>query len=406
MSAGRWDADSDRLITRPDVPAMDGEDEPRLVRLHHIESASRVLRDAARTRQAGFTSERIPHWMFRRRPILFDDGEAHDRHRSELARFFAPQVLQRRHGSFIRQTAQERVGRARAAGGCLLDELALHYSVAVASAIVGLTESPVEQLAQRLTRFFEQPPVDHTKLGHGRTTKQWIEAARRALVPLLDFHLRDVRPAIKRRRKQRADDIISFLLDQGYRPSEVLMECLTYGTAGMVTTREFICAAFWHLARNEPLRDRYLGADQRTRHRLLHEIIRVEPPVGHLYRRVVADDGPDEARAEPQRCPYPAGTLVDIDVRAANLDPERFGERPGVICPDRDLRASDRSGLSFGDGPHRCPGAPLALLETDALLLELFAAGATVVTEPVVQWDTLLEGYQLREFRIGFASGA
>ena len=101
---------------------------------------------------------------------------------------------------------------------------------------------------------------------------------------------------------------------------------------------------------------------------------------------------------------YTPGTLIDIDVRAANLDPGCFGERPGSIRPDRELRASERSGLSFGDGSHRCPGAPLAMIETDALLLELCKAGPIVLSEPVVEWDTLLEGYQLRGFRIGSVS--
>lgn len=402
MSRQRDDAANDRLIGRPAAPEMPGELDPKLVRLRDIESASVVLRDAARTRQAGFTSERIPSWLFRRRPILVDDGDEHDQHRKELARFFAPQMIERRHGAFIRETAKARVALARARGGCLMDHLALHYSVEVASRIVGLTESPTEKLAERLTRFFDQPPVDHTKIGHGRTTTQWIEAAHRALVPLMAFHLRDVLPAIRRRRRHHEDDIISFLLDKGYRPGEILMECLTYGTAGMVTTREFICAAFWHLTSDAELRARYVASDERTRHRILHEIIRLEPPVGHLYRRVVdADNAQSSAR-----CPYPEGSLVDIDVATANLDPTRFGERPGALCPERELRASERSGLSFGDGAHRCPGAPLATLETDALLLELCAANPTVVSEPVVEWDTLIQGYQLRGFRIGFPDGS
>ena len=402
MNDERRKTADDRLIARPPLPELPGEHDPKLVRLHDIESASSVLRDAARTKQAGFTSERIPRWMFARRPILIDDGETHDRHRRELTRFFAPQVLERRHGEFIREAARERVVRARESGGCLVDQLALLYSVTVASRIVGLTESPADQLAQRLTRFFEQPPVDHTKLGHGRTSGQWAAAARRALLPLLSFHLRDVRPAIRRRRRRRDDDIISFLLDRGYRSREILMECLTYGTAGMVTTREFICAAFWHLTSDAALRERYLRADERTRHRILHEIIRIEPPVGHLYRRVTGAAPSGEGGGAPEGCPYAPGTLIDVDVREANLDPGRFGERPGSIRPDRELRASERSGLSFGDGSHRCPGAPLAMIETDALLLELCRAGPTVLSEPVVEWDTLLEGYQLRGFRVGF----
>lgn len=394
-------SDDDRLIFAPPQPGSGDTPDPGVVTLHDVDSAREVLRASTCTRQAGFTSERIPDWMFTHRPILFDDGEAHDEHRKRLARFFAPQVLAAKYQNFIVDAARESVEEARRQGAFDVDKLALHFSVRVASHIVGLTHGSTEARSQRLTRFFQQPPVVHTKPDHGRTTKQWIEAAQKALGPLIAFYLRDVRPVIKARKKQRQDDIISYLLDEGYNSREILMECMTYGTAGMVTTREFICAALWHLLRDDRLRSRYLSCDEAERTAILHEIIRIEPPVGHLYRRIAQDRTGKSADApEGSACPYSEGTLVDIDVREANLDPAIFGEDAGRIRPDRKLRAADRSGLSFGDGGHRCPGAPLAILETDALILELLRANPTMIREPEVEWDTLVEGYQLRGLRL------
>src|SRR5690606_17236441 len=104
--------------------------------------------------------------------------------------------------------------------------------------------------------------------------------------------------------------------------------------------------------------------------------------VGHLYRRVT--DGPTDG------CPYANGTLVDIDVRTANLDPNVYGEDAESLCPVRDVRASERVGLSFGDGEHRCPGQPLALKETDILMRELLCANPIVQSQPQVSWDTLI----------------
>ncbi|KAB1654097.1 cytochrome P450 [Pseudoclavibacter chungangensis] len=424
---------TDRLVPDPAPLGLPGEPEPALVRLTDVGTATGVLRDRTRTRQAGFTSERIPRWMFRRRPILFDDGPEHDAHRTELVAFFSPAALRRRHGDEIRTRARDDVERARVRGGCLVEELALCYSVGVASGIVGLTESDTDALAGRLTRFFRQPPVDHTLVGHGRTSRQWILAARRALGPLLGLYVHDVRPAIRRRRRHRRDDIISRLLDHGYRPSEILMECLTYGTAGMVTTREFIAVAFWHLVRDDVLRARFRAAGEDERHRILAEVIRLEPPVAHLYRRVVAPT-PHGASAERETradgrcpaagpttrptasgstraatsatgadgCPYADGTLVDVDVRAANIDAAVFGRDAARLDPDRPLRAADRPGLSFGGGGHRCPGSALAMMEADALLLALLDAEPRVVSEPRVEWDSLVEGYQLRGFRVAF----
>jgi len=398
----------DRLIDPPPrCPSAAPSTAQVVASLSSLDTAREALRLDA-TRQAGFTSERIPHWMFRHRPILFDDGPAHDEHRAQLARFFAPRVLRERHGEFITATAdaavREAVVIAHTAGACRVDEIALHFSVRVASQIVGLTESDAVARSRRLTRFFRQPPVDHTRTDYGRTTRQWITAAGRALGPLLVFHLRDVMPAVRARKRKPRDDIISYLLDRGYGRIEILMECLTYGTAGMVTTREFICAALWHLLREDRLRTHYLESDEAGRHALLHEIIRLEPPVGHLYRRV---QGTAEKPAAAPACPYSPGTLIDIHVRDTNTDAATYGPDAGRIILDRDLPASERSGLSFGDGSHRCPGAPLALMETDALILALLRAKPLLRSEPRVEWDTLIEGYQLRDFELSFdAPGA
>ncbi|WP_240423114.1 cytochrome P450 [Leucobacter sp. wl10] len=358
--------------------------------LDTLAAARQLLRARGVTTQAGFTAERIPRRLFEHRPILIDDGAQHDEHRRTLARFFAPAKLAQQHGDFIEQAAREAVEKARATGGCVVDELALHYSVTIASRIVGLTHAPVERLAERLTRFFRQPPVDHTASDYGRTRRDWMRAARNAIGPLIGLYLHDVRPAIRARRERRRTDIISHLIDLGYRPREILVECLTYGTAGMVTTREFISAACWRLLENDQLRERYLAAGRLERHAILAEIIRLEPPVSHLYRRVRADG----------QCPYPAGTLVDIDVGAANRDPEVFGDHAGRLCPGRKLPASEQTGLSFGDGAHRCPGAPLAMLEADALLTALLRADPVMRSAPSVHWETLIEGYQIRGLEI------
>ena len=53
-------------------------------------------------------------------------------------------------------------------------------------------------------------------------------------------------------------------------------------------------------------------------------------------------------------------------------------------------------GLSFGFGAHGCPGQPLALRETDALLYRLLALDVTKAAEPVISWDDLIEGYKVR----------
>lgn len=364
-----------------------------VVTLTGMAESQALLRAKIATTQAGFTAERIPARLFARRPILMDDGADHQEHRRQLVRFFSPRALEA-HRVFMERAAADLIDPARHAGAAQLDELALLFSVRVAAEIVGLGGTDTSALARRLEAFFQQPPVDHTRDDYGRTNKDWARAARDALVPLAQFYLHDVRPAIRARRSRPADDIISFLLERGYRPREILMECLTYGTAGMVTTREFISMAMLRLHETPEILARYRTAPVAERTAILSEIIRLEPPVAHLYRR---------AQAEAPGCPYPPGTLIDIDVRASNQDPRVFAPSPSKMCPERNLTAAERTGLSFGDGAHRCPGSSLALMETDVLITALLRAGATITVRPRRDFDTLVQGYQLRDFTLAFA---
>jgi cytochrome P450 len=66
----------------------------------------------------------------------------------------------------------------------------------------------------------------------------------------------------------------------------------------------------------------------------------------------------------------------------------------------------DAAALTFGDGAHRCPGQPLALLEADALLTRLLALNPRIVSEPELGWDDLIAGYTLRGFRLALPSTA
>ncbi len=386
---------SERLVERPGEPDGPGvERVGRVWRIRSFAAAQQVLRARHATTQAGFTAEAIPKGYLQHHPILMSDGPMHDEQRKKVARFFAPAVVTRRYEEQMERCADRLLDDA--GDEFPLDELALHYTVEVTAEVVGLTQSPPKKMAKRLVTFFNQPPFDITKPNLGRTNLQWAKAAFNGLLPIARFHLRDVRPAIKARRKAPADDIISHLIAEDYTDLDILVECVTYGTAGMVTTREYVCMAAMHLLRNDALRERYLVAERRERHAILTEIIRLEPVVGHHYRRVqepieVGDDGQTHT-LEP-------GDLVDVHVRATNADPSAVGDDPLQLDHCRKTAPGvDAAGLSFGDGAHKCPGQPLAVLEADVLLTRLLRRNPSVEREPDVGWDDLIAGYWLRGF--------
>ena len=187
----------------------------------------------------------------------------------------------------------------------------------MAAQVVGLTSSRLPGMEQRITAFVDgggdsEPGAAQIR-SRGAALKQQLNLA-------LFFAL-DVKPAIQARKKERRDDLISHLLDKNYNDVEILTECLTYGTAGMVTTREFISAAAWHLLQNPDLRGEYLHATEKERHAILHEILRLEPVVSTLYRRAEHDltiDGDN----------MPQGSLLALNVQEANTDERTVGERP------------------------------------------------------------------------------
>lgn len=355
------------------------------------EMVRQVLRGKDSTTQAGFTSESV-NMSRMRQPILFADGEEHRKQRSLIARFFAPKVVSRRY----RELMDERSDELLAAAGkrFMLDDLALECSVMIAAEVIGLTNSSTSGLSCRLERLFNQPEYDLAQEGGGRSRWTRLIAPVRGAMPLIPFYIRDVAPAIRARRKEPQQDVISHLVKEGYKGLEIMIECLTYGAAGMITTREFISMSAWHFFEKSELRDRYLVAGEKERLAILGEILRLEPVVGHLYRRAVKD-------LEVGNQIIPAGDLMDLYVRAANADEAVAGEAPLDLCPGRDVATGyGAEVMSFGDGVHKCPGNALAIQETDVLLQKLLAMPVTVVRPPTLSWDELITGYRLRGFEL------
>jgi cytochrome P450 len=207
-----------------------------------------------------------------------------------------------------------------------------------------------------------------------------------------NFFFRDVMPAISARRRQRQDDVISHLLDEGYSEMAIMIECMVYASAGMVTTREFIVMAAWHLFEKNALRQRFLTGDEEDQFAILEEILRLEPVAATVYRRAA------ENTDFPGIGPICADTLVDIDIRAANTDEAATGSCPYALDPDRAKRMKvSGSYMSFGDGNHRCPGAQVALNETRVFLDRLLRLpGIRLEQEPEIRWFDEVGSYELR----------
>jgi cytochrome P450 len=131
--------------------------------------------------------------------------------------------------------------------------------------------------------------------------------------------------------------------------------------AGNETTRNLIGNCLYRLATSPGLYAR-LRAEPRLLPILVEETLRCDSPVQVLGRAVLADTA-------IEGCPLRAGERVVFGIASANRD-ERAFECPAEFRLDR---PHPRDHLAFGTGPHVCPGAALARLETQAFL-EAFCA--------------------------------
>ena len=371
----------------PGCPAHAGADGVWTVQDY---SGARAVLRSTETRQAGFGIEHAARMEGRMRlPVLYRDGVEHREHRRQTAKYFTPRRVDTAYRSLMDRLADEQCDKLRRQGEADLSQLSFALAVAVAGEVVGLTESRRGGMAKRLDRFFEENvegPAYRPKVLLGKLRSSTTVAA---------FYWRDVRPSIVARRRQSRDDLISHLIGEGCSNSEILGECVTFAAAGMITTREFITVVAWHLFTDDELRRAYTEGGEKERVAVLHEILRLEPVVANLARWATAD-------IELGAVTIPAGARVDVGVAAANLDTEAVGADPGAVCPARPMGDGvGDAGLSFGDGPHRCPGAYIAIQETDIFLSKLFAMpGLRMVREPTVGIRAEIASYELSGLRV------
>lgn len=356
---------------------------------HRVSSfglARQMLRHRA-FKQAMMNGDRFPVSDPSQLPVFFLDGELHRRKRSTLAKFFSPRAIATLFHPVIERESARLVGDLRHTGQMRLDHASWLLAVAVAAEAVGLKFTRGDAMAERIEKivsYGEYPDMPLAKrLYASLMSKAWT----------LAFYVKDVRPAIAARRRQRGEDIISQLLDEGFSNVMILVECMVYATAGMTTTREFITMVAWHLFDRPDLREAFLSGSEAEQFAILEEVLRLEPVGGYLYRK--ADEAlPNELVGKAQ-----SGITYAINLRETNWDEAVAGSCPFSIDPGRARRMKEiGSYMAFGDGAHRCPGAQVALHETRMFIDMLFRVpDLKLATPPRLQWNKAMMSYELRD---------
>lgn len=381
VARGAAEARDDRKSAA--IAAANVRANPGAVVIEKFSFARDVLRSPA-MRQAGAGAEHIKLDNPEHVSVFFLDGELHKQRRSQLARYFTPKAIRDRHQKVMARTTEELIGKLRRDGAAQLDLLSMQLACDVAAEIVGLTNSDPEAMAKRIRMTFL------TIGGGDKGAPGWRRKAL-AVYRSMSFMWRDVMPAVRARRKAPRDDVISYCVQEGYSNKAILIECMTYATAGMLTTREFIVMVAWHLFEKDDLRRQFLEGDEAAQLAILEEILRLEPVAAMVHRRAAEDmTGSNGEQVK-------AGELYAVDMRAVNTDPEATGPCPFAIDPERAKRQRMTSAwMSFADGPHRCPGAQVALHETRVFLDALLRVpGVRLAKPPTLGWCAPIMGYEL-----------
>ncbi|QFZ20374.1 cytochrome P450 [Saccharothrix syringae] len=132
----------------------------------------------------------------------------------------------------------------------------------------------------------------------------------------------------------------------------------------------------------------------------VQEGLRHDPPTRNIPHYLVTRD------IELDGDTVPAGSIVMVNLGAANRDPDAFGADADRFDPFRRRGAGALTHATFGNGPHRCVGSRLATMEIEIALGEItrrwprarlvdpvddLARGAAVVINGFDRVDVLLE---------------
>lgn len=310
-------------------------------------------------------------------PVFFLEGADHRKKRADIARYFTPRAIETRYRLIMKQVTAEQIDQLRRTGTGQIDLMSFDLAVAVAADIVGLTVTDRKKMARRLAQSLAAAFYHRFDL----ISRLRVNAAK--FFNQIDFYFNDVRPTIRERRKQPREDIISHLIGLGLSDRSIMMECMTYAAAGMVTTREFIVIAAWHMFENTGLKARFLSGDEAEQGAILLEILRLEPIAAFLYRRSGEQ----------------ADQIFALCSHQVNTDAAVVGECPFTLDPDRAGKVKVRGEfLSFGDGIHHCPGWQVALHETRVFLDALLRVpGIHLHRAPDIGWSDMLQSYELRK---------
>jgi cytochrome P450 len=261
--------------------------------------------------------------------------------------------------------------RARARGDFdLVGDFAVPFTLEAISLILGTPVGTAEEMV-RLERW---------STSYANITSGYLHAKMEDVVQLGEF----LRAQVAARGGTPSDDLIGGLMRDGGLDDEddLVIQCMGVFAAGRVTTQKLLAdgipllipewSAWREMVRTTPSAVR----------RLIEELLRLVTPTRYVVRYAAEDvDMADDAAAGIR---IRRGERVVLILEAANRDVDVF-PAPHALQADRQPNPH----VTFGFGPHRCPGASIARIEIAIALQALLETLAEIRPHPsqLPAWD-------------------
>ncbi|MGP6170042.1 cytochrome P450 [Microbacterium sp. A196] len=213
-----------------------------------------------------------------------------------------------------------------------------------------------------------------------------VEAATKALEDSGEYAYRQ---AVDRLENPRDDYMTAVVQAQVERDGEldknaIVVHIRSMFLAAYHTTAAMLAAATVHMAQM-PDSQQELREQPTKLRKFVEESVRLEGPL-QWHPRVAMKD------TNVAGTDVPEGSVVFVSFAAGSHDPAKF-ENPYTFDPSRRNVAQH---LSFGAGPHRCPGAPLARLYAQAAFTRLLSRTKSFELDEEASDLTPLPGFNFR----------
>ncbi|MEU4145060.1 cytochrome P450 family protein [Streptomyces parvulus] len=312
------------------------------------------------------------------RSMLTVDGAEHRRLRTLVA-----QALTVRRVEHMRERITELTGRLLddlpADGGVvdLKSVFAYPLPMYVIADLMGIEEARLPRLKVLFEKFFST-----------QTPPEEVLATLTELASIMA-------ETVAAKRAAPGDDLTSALIEASENgdhltDEEIVSTLQLMVAAGHETTISLIVNAVVNLSTHPEQRDLVL-AGKAEWSAVIEETLRWSTPTSHVLIRFATEDVPVGDRV------IPAGDALIVSYGALGRDERAHG--PTAEAFDV-TRASENRHISFGHGPHVCPGAALSRLEAGVALpalyarfpeLDLAVPAAELRNKPVVTQNDLFE---------------